>query len=201
MAPLVNILDQPESLKKPLVGSMVLHASVAAAVVLLSYANINRQYWGSNTVGGGSVAINVLHQIPMPANSGAINPVANDTHSEAPEPKPDKVKQIKVKEPPPDAIPLKSRTAPKKPSFKESSLNKYREKQIDRPNQAFIVPTARSWSARCMGSRVRGALGSAAGPRSAIVTDITSTFCAKRWRSDGTPMTSIRASERCRLPS
>ncbi len=178
MAPHVNILDQPESLKKPLVGSVVLHASVAAAVVLLSYANIKRDYWGSNTVGGGSVAINVLHQIPMPANSGAINPVANDTHSEAPEPKPDKVKQIKVKEPPPDAIPLKSRTAPKKPSFKESSLNKYRAKQIDRPNQVYSAEGQKLVSPMD-GRRDREELGSAVGRPFGDRSDITSTFCAK----------------------
>ena len=56
MAPHVNILDQTESLKKPLMGSVVLHASVAAAVVLLSVASGKRDYWGSNTAGGGSVA-------------------------------------------------------------------------------------------------------------------------------------------------
>ena len=187
MAPHVNILDQPESLKKPLVGSVVLHASVAAAVVLLSYANIKRDYWGSNTVGGGSVAINVLHQIPMPANSGAINPVANDTHSEAPEPKPDKVKQIKVKEPPPDAIPLKSRTAPKKPSFKESSLNKYREKQIDRPNQVYSADGQKLVSPM-YGQPGPGGVGvgrgSPFGDRYGYYVDILREKVAQRWHAN-----------------
>src|ERR1700687_4679902 len=63
------------------------------------------EHWGNNTPGGGSVMINVMKQVPLPANSGVINPVANDTHSEVPEPKPEKVQQTKVKEPPPDAIP------------------------------------------------------------------------------------------------
>jgi len=137
MAPHVDILDQPDSLGKPLMGSVVLHLSVAAAVVLVSIVGPKQNYWGSNTQGGGSVAINVLHQIPMPANSGAVNPVANDTHSEAPEPKPDVVKRTKVKEPEPDAIPLKSREAPKKPSKIATSVNKWREKQVDRDNQVY----------------------------------------------------------------
>jgi protein TonB len=137
MPPHVDILDESEPLKKALFGSLALHACVAAAVTLLSVTGGRQVYWGSNTPGGGSMTVNVMKQIPMPANSGAINPVANDTRSEVPEPKPDSVKRTKVKEPEPDAIPLPSRTAPKKASARESSLNKYREKQIDRPNQLY----------------------------------------------------------------
>jgi periplasmic protein TonB len=134
--PHVDILDQPESLKRPLVGSLALHVSIAAAAVLFSIARPT-EHWGSNTPGGGSVMINVMHQVPLPANSGVINPVASDTRSEVPEPKPEKVQQSKVKEPEPDAIPIKSHAAPKKPSWKSSSINQYRAKQIDRPNQLY----------------------------------------------------------------
>jgi periplasmic protein TonB len=134
--PHVNILDQPESLKRPLVGSLALHLSVAAAAVLFTIAR-PVEHWGSNTPGGGSVMINVMRQVPLPANSGVINPVANETHSEVPEPKPEKVQRTKVKEPEPNAIPIKSHAAPKKPEWKSSSNNQYRAKQIDRPNQLY----------------------------------------------------------------
>lgn len=134
--PHVDILDQPESLKRPLVGSVALHLSVAAAAVLFSIARPT-EHWGSNTPGGGSVMLNVMKQVPLPANSGVINPVANDTHSEVPEPKPEKVQRTKVKEPEPDAIPIKSRAAPKKPVWKSSSNNQYRAQQVDRPNQLY----------------------------------------------------------------
>jgi periplasmic protein TonB len=187
MAPHVDILDQPDSLKKPLVGSVVLHASVAAAVVLLSFTSGQHAYWGSNTAGGGSVAINVLHQIPMPANSGAINPVANDTHSEAPEPKPDTVKRTKVKEPEPDAIPLKSRAAPKKPSVKESSLNKYRANQIDRPNQVYSAEGQKLVSPM-YGQPGSGGVGvgrgSPFGDRYGYYVDLLRDKVAQRWRAN-----------------
>ena len=134
--PHVDILDQPESIKRPLVGSLALHVSIAAAAVMLSIARPT-EHWGSNTPGGGSVMLNVMKQVPLPANSGVINPVANDTHSEVPEPKPEKVQRTKVKEPEPDAIPIKSHAAPKKPSLKSSSVNQYRAQQVDRPNQLY----------------------------------------------------------------
>jgi len=134
--PHVDILDQPESLKRPLVGSLALHVSVAAAAVLFTIVRPT-EHWGSNTPGGGSVMINVMHQVPLPANSGVVNPVANETHSEVPEPKPEKVQRTKVKEPEPNAIPIKSHAVPKKPEWKSSSNNQYRAKQIDRPNQLY----------------------------------------------------------------
>ncbi len=186
MAPHVDILDQADSLTKSLVGSLALHASVAAAVVLLSFASGKHSYWGSNTAGGGSVAINVLHQIPMPANSGAINPVANDTHSEAPEPKPDTVKRTKVKEPEPDAIPLKSREAPKKPSTKASSLNKYRANQIDRPNQVYSTDGQKLVSP-LYGQQGSGGVGvgkgSPFGDRYGYYVDLLRERVAQKWRA------------------
>lgn len=187
MAPHVDILDQADSLKKSLVGSLALHGSVAAAVVLLSFASGKHSYWGSNTAGGGSVAINVLHQIPMPANSGAINPVANDTHSEAPEPKPDTVKRTKVKEPEPDAIPLKSRETPKKPSTKASSLNKYRAQQIDRPNQVYSTDGQKLVSPM-YGQPGSGGVGvgkgSPFGDRYGYYVDLLRERVAQKWRAN-----------------
>jgi protein TonB len=138
MAPHVDILDESEPLKRPLVGSLVLHFSVAAAVILTSITSGHHEYWGDNTPGGGSaMLVGVVGHVPLPSRGGLVNPVANDTKSEVPEPKPDTVKRTKVLEPEPDAIPLQSRNAPKKPSRKESSINSYRNKQIDNPNQLF----------------------------------------------------------------
>jgi len=124
MAPHVDILDQPESLSRPLVGSLALHISLAATVVVFSLVGGRREFWGDRNAGGGSaMLINTVHQLPMPANSGNINPVANDTRSEAPEPKPEPVKKTVVKEPEPDAIPIPSRSTPKKPSPRAASVN------------------------------------------------------------------------------
>jgi protein TonB len=138
MAPHVDILDETEPLKRSLVGSLALHFSLAAAAVLLSVTSGHREYWGDNTPGGGSsMVVGVVGHVPLPSRGGIVNPVANDTKSEVPEPKPDTVKRTKVLEPEPDAIPLQSRSAPKKPSRKESSINTYRAKQIDSPNQLY----------------------------------------------------------------
>jgi periplasmic protein TonB len=137
--PHVDILDQPESLGGPLARSLVLHVSVFAGMVLVSWLEAhNVVSWGDRNPGGGSpMVVNVVGQIPLPSRGGTVNPVANDTHSEVPEPKPEKVAKSIVKEPEPDAIPIKSRAAPKKPSRKEASINKYRAKQEDRPNQLY----------------------------------------------------------------
>ena len=138
MAPRVDILDEPEPLKRPLVGSLALHSSVAAAMILTSITSGHRDYWGDATPGGGSsMVVNVVGQVPLPSRGGIVNPVANDTKSEVPEPKPDTVKRTKVLEPEPDAIPLQSRHAPKKLSRRETSINTYRAKQIDNPNQLY----------------------------------------------------------------
>jgi protein TonB len=183
--PHVDILDQPESLKRPLVGSLALHVSVAAAAVLFSIARPT-EHWGSNTPGGGSVVLNVMRQVPLPANSGIINPVANDTHSEVPEPKPEKVQQTKVKEPPPDAIPIKSHAAPKKPAWKSSSNNQYRAKQIDQPNQLYSSEGQKLVSP-LIGQPGSGGIGvgqgSPFGNRYGYYVDLLRQRVAQKWRT------------------
>lgn len=136
MAPHVDILDQPEPLRRPFVGSVAMH--VFSAIALYWSLEQHSESWGDRNPGGGSsVMVNVVGQVPLPSRGGIVNPVANDTQSEVPEPKPENVKKSIVKEPEPEAVPLPSRTAPKKPSRKQSSINTYRAKQIDRPNQLY----------------------------------------------------------------
>ena len=87
MAPHIDILDESDSLRKPLVGSAALHAAVFATVLLSTIAGgARRETWGDpNSLGGGSVAINAVSQIPLPARGGVVNPVANDTDSRIPQ--------------------------------------------------------------------------------------------------------------------
>jgi protein TonB len=187
MAPHLDILDQPESLKGPLVGSLTLHISMAAAVVVFSLVGGRREYWGDRNAGGGSaMLINVVHQLPLPANSGTVNPVANDTHSEAPEPKPEAVKKVQVKEPEPDAIPIPSRSTPKKASPRAASVNKFREKQIDRPNQLYSSEGQRLVSPM-IGQPGSGGIGvgrgSPFGDRFGYYVDILRQKVAQSWRT------------------
>ncbi len=185
--PHVDILDEPEPLKGPLAGSIALHISVALALTLVSVIGGRREYWGDRNSGGGSAMIvNVVGQVPLPSHGGVVNPVANDTQSEVPEPKPDKVQQTKVKEPEPEAIPLPSRTAPKKPSRRESSLNTYRAKQIDRPNQLFSQE-GQALSSPMVGMAGSGGVGvgrgSPFGDRFGYYVDLLKQKVAQKWRT------------------
>src|SRR5690348_13057975 len=107
----VDILDQPESLRKPFVQSIVFHAAVFAALILSTISfQRNREKWGGPTHSGEAVSVNAVKSIPLPPRTGHVNPVANDTESQTPQaPKPEPKKQ--AKEPEPKAIPLKSRMA------------------------------------------------------------------------------------------
>src|SRR5207248_8820352 len=98
----VDILDQPERLGKPLLGSVVLHVAVFAAILAASLASSrSTENWGSINGGGGSVGVSVVKEIPLPARSGPVNPVANDTESMIPQPPPEPKKET-VKPPEPD---------------------------------------------------------------------------------------------------
>jgi protein TonB len=135
-----DILDRPERLWGSFWGSVALHLSVAAAAVLLAWIQARHPHenWGDIHGGGmGSVAVNAVARIPLPTESGPVNPVANDTESRAPEP-PAKVKaRAKVEEPDRDAIPIPGRNVRNKPAQAASAPNKFREQQEDLPNQVY----------------------------------------------------------------
>lgn len=139
MSPHVDILEQPEPLSRPFVGSLVLHVSIAA--VLLSYtwvANRAPERWGDVNGGGmGAVAVNAVASIKLPTHNGPENPVASDTESLAPEAPAKKKVQPKAKTPDPDAIPIKSRNARKRAMEAAAAPNRWREQQHDAPNQVY----------------------------------------------------------------
>ncbi len=138
-----DILDHKEPLGRSFAGSLVLHISLAAAIV--GYGVIrgsSKENWGDANGGGmGSVAVNVVSAIRLPTPTGPTNPVANDTESHVPEAKPKPLPKVKPRPPDADAIPLKSRNAakkePKHVARDYSPPNKFREQQIDRPNQIY----------------------------------------------------------------
>ncbi len=133
-----DILDRQDSLNKPLVGSVVLHGGVAA-ILLFGGAVLssNRETWGDTHPGGGSVAINVVNKIPLPARSGMVNPLANPTESAVPTPPPVAKPKKEVRKEDPDAVPLKSKAHQKPPEIAKSAQNTWRAKQQDRPNQLY----------------------------------------------------------------
>lgn len=137
--PHADILDQADSLNKPLLGSVFLHAAVFGTLLLWGVALSGRhETWGdANSGGPGSIAISVVDKIPLPSRSGLVNPLANNTESAVPTPPPAaKPKKLAPPEEP-DAIPLKSRTHPKPSELNRSAANTWRAKQPDRPNQLY----------------------------------------------------------------
>jgi|SRR5271165_623352 len=134
MANHADILDQQDSLRGPLVQSVLLHGAIVGAFILasISYQH-SREVWGSaQTSAGSAVAINSVKTIPLPSRAGHVNPVANETESQVPQvPKPEPKKQVKAPE---NAIPIKSRFAKEQP--KPQALQHYRQ-QPPAPNQVF----------------------------------------------------------------
>src|SRR5208283_6226918 len=85
-----DILDQADSLNKPLLGSLALHAAIFATLLLWGVViSGHHESWGDvNSGGPGSIAINVVNKIPLPSRSGIVNPLANPTESAVPTPPP-----------------------------------------------------------------------------------------------------------------
>ncbi len=180
-----DILDQQESLGGPFVQSVLLHAAIAAALIVstISFQH-SREVWGSsNTSAGTAVTVNAVKSIPLPSRTGIVNPVANDTESQVPQaPKPEPKKQVKV---PDDAIPLKSRLARKQP--RPQALQRYRPEPPVQ-NQVFSheAPAAVSPMFQKPGS---GGVG--VGPNSAFgnqfgaYADLVVQRVTQKWQTNG----------------
>ena len=141
----LDILDQPEPLKKWMLGSLVLHAALAATLLGYNVIGHHAIQLGDPHGGGfGSVQVNTVHTIPLPSTSGPTNPVASDTKSQVPTPPPTKEKP-KPAAPAKDldAIAIRSRLADRKPSPAYSEQNKFAAARKDVSNQAYAsVPQA-----------------------------------------------------------
>lgn len=138
MSPRTDTLDEQQPLGKWLFASVFFHVSMVGALILAQWTAARSVVNLGDLNGGGigSVAVTPVSRIPLPSRSGPVNPVANDTQSRVPEPLPKEKPKPEVKAPPEDAIPIKSRNAPK-PSRAESAPNKFRAKQKDLPNQLY----------------------------------------------------------------
>jgi protein TonB len=138
-----DILDERESLRFPLVGSVVLHVGVVGSLIFFAWwNNRGRVHFGDPNAMGGAVGITPVSSIPLPHRTGRTNPVANDTESQVPsKPKPDEKRA--VPKPQPDAIPLPSKTAPPKRVAEQIARNqRFRPVDADRPNQVYSTTGA-----------------------------------------------------------
>lgn len=189
MAPHIDILDQTESLRNPLLGSTALHVGVFAAVFLSTViGGGKRDSWGDpNSLGGGSVSINAVSQIPLPSRGGVVNPVANDTDSRVPQP-PERKKaaERKVRAAEPDAIPLKSKRMARRLSEIVGSNQRYRrpetgENQLySAGGQGLVSPMI---GATGGGGGVGVGTGSPFGNRFGYYVDLLRQRVAQKWQT------------------
>lgn len=185
-----DILDARESLRRPLLGSLSLHAGAAVLVAILGVANFAKhEQWGDpNSKGGGAVGVTVVKSIPIAGHEGPINRVANDSKSQVPEPitKPEAKMKTATKEAE-DAIPLKSRH-----KQKNSAVDNYRNPRTKPNPQSDNQLTSREGQAASSplfapapGSGGVGVgdstpFGSRFGAYAALIRDRV----ASKWRSD-----------------
>ncbi len=184
----VGTLDQPEPLGKPLVASIAFHGCVVAVLVAGSLIHgSKRPIWGDLESAGGVVGVNAVSKIPMVARTGRVNPVANDTDTQAPQAPPQPKPVQKVKEPEPDAIPIKSRTAPpKKVSNVTASNDRYRPYTQPKSNQLYST-TGGALVSPAMGMAGSGGVGlgrgSPLGDRFGAYASILQQLIAQKWNT------------------
>ncbi len=134
-----DILDRRDSLQKPLLASIGLHAALAAAAIIYAILPIAEVVqWGDpNSLGGGSVAITPVSKIPIPPRSGRVNPVANDTESRVPAPPPEvKTTKQTTAEPEEEAIPVPSKKPAPKTATRRRQGNPSRA-SVPQENQLY----------------------------------------------------------------
>jgi len=141
VSPHVDILEQPERLGRPLLGSILFHASLAVLVGGVTWFEQRQSMTLGSQDGGrmGSVIVNPV-SIPLPNRGAETNPVARNTPSQVPTPIPEKKAPPKAASKAPDAnaVPLPSKNATRKPSWWIADQpDKFRAKQKFETNQLY----------------------------------------------------------------
>mgnify|MGYP001578905061 CR=1 FL=1 len=135
----VDILDERDSLKRPMLGSVALHALVFGSIAVLSIANVGkRESWGDpNSAGGGAFTVTPVKAIPLQGRTGPVNKVASDTESQIPEPVQAKPEPKRAVKDDPDAIALKSRKKSARTEKTERFASNRRDPREYSDNQVY----------------------------------------------------------------
>lgn len=187
-----DILDQSESLRGPFLGSVALHVVGISSMVALTFlASRGHEAFGTPDAGGGVVGITVVTSpIQLPNRNGDRNPVAHDSESQTPLPP----LKAAPKKPAPkdesDAIPLKSRKAPKRLSDLASSNQRFRPKN-ENPNQ-LTSTVAPAVSDRLYGGipgtgAVTPGRGGSLGTRFGAYQQLVQDRVSQHWHTDEIP--------------
>ncbi|HZU27347.1 MAG TPA: TonB family protein [Bryobacteraceae bacterium] len=131
--PRPDILDQRESLRNPLAGSIALHAGLVATAILYTTIAGPHHTLGNLNAGAGAITIGAVKTIPLPGQTGHPNPVANDTESQVPMPPPEKVQRRTVEQRN-TGVPI-GRTKPLRPQKEEAPQRKWSDDWSKRANQ------------------------------------------------------------------
>lgn len=131
-----DILDEQDSLRRPLAGSVAFHLLLAGALIGVTFYKPKADRWGDplSAGAGGVVAISPVATLPLPDRGGRTNRVANDTDTTAPAPPKPQPKTAPKDDP--DAIPLPSRNK-KDRQRQPMAASRMPEFRDDRPNQVY----------------------------------------------------------------
>jgi len=192
-----DILDDADSLGRPLVRSVAFHIGLAGLVFGWSFLNLagRVEHWGDpKSLGGGAVGITPVNTIPLPAREGRVNPVANDTESQIPSPPKPQAKPV-PKPPEPDAVAIQSRNAKKKAAREAQPPQKYSSLPDPKPNQVYSntgqALTSPMFSQAPGGGGVGSGSASPFGGRFGWYEQLLRERVARNWRSQDLD-TSIR---------
>jgi protein TonB len=188
-----DILEKPESLRSPFVGSLVFHVMFLSLLAFYTLVgNRNRETWGSPMVlGGGTVEITTVKTIPLPAHTGPTNPVANDSKSSVPLPPKNVAKP--APKPVENAIPIKARNNPKpRQAEKVASSQQFRPDKWKESNKLTSSVGGALSSKMFGGANGSGMVGIGAGilgNRFGYYTDLLQRRVAEKWNTAGLPQT------------
>ncbi len=184
--PYADAFDQREPLGKPFLGSLALHAGVAALLTVGTFiSGRTLERWGDKEALGGSTMIKAVTGIPMVARQGPVNPVANDTESQVPQAPPKPKAAVREKAPEPDAIPLRGRVS-KKRSPVTSTTQRYRPETETKSNQGYGT-TGQAMVSPIMGQAGPGGIGigtgSVLGDRFGAYASLLRQLIGQKWRT------------------
>ncbi|HEY6989522.1 MAG TPA: TonB family protein [Bryobacteraceae bacterium] len=121
-----DVLDERDPIAAPFIGSLLVHAGVAALLFFGWYwMNHTREKLGDvHPSGGTAYAVSPVHSIPIPQRQAPLNPVANDTQSLVP------------------TLPLKQEVEVKLPDKLAFEIPEKKKKQAERPHpkQQYTQP-------------------------------------------------------------
>lgn len=184
----VDILDERESSRGPLLRSLGLHAGLAVLIAAWSTFHVggSLERWGNpDSLGGGGVTITPVQAIPLPPRTGRENRVANDTESQVPAPPKPQPKKTAPK-PDPDAVALKSKNAKQKPAPPQTQ-QRYTSVPDPKPNQVYSSTgqalTSQMFTQAPGGGGIGSGSGSPFGNRFGWYEQLLRERVARNWRS------------------